>query len=92
MKKVENRRSLLIFIVLLVMNIAICVTNVINYNLVSLIINVVLIMAICFILGYVYCRCEHEKKQIKAMKFESPIVIPQEQLQEIENCEENSEN
>jgi predicted neutral ceramidase superfamily lipid hydrolase len=92
MKKVENRRSLLVFIVLLLLNIAICVTNAINYNFVSLIINVVVIMAICFVLGYVYCRCEVEKRLIKAVNNEYPIEIHQEQLKEIEKCEENSEN
>ena len=92
MKKVENRRSLLIFIALLLMNIAICVTNAINYNFVSLIINAVVIMALCFMLGYVYCRCEIEKRLIKAVNNEYPIENRQEQLKEIENCEERCED
>jgi uncharacterized membrane protein YdbT with pleckstrin-like domain len=65
MKKTENSRNLTILLGFLAMSCTICVANIVKLNIFALIINMLMIVSICFILGYSYCKYEIEKSNVK---------------------------
>lgn len=64
MKKLENRRNLAIFIAFLVLVIVNCIANIVKLNIFALVIDMIMVIFICFVLGYNYCRYEGEKKDV----------------------------
>jgi c-di-AMP phosphodiesterase-like protein len=64
MKKLENRRNLAIFIAFLALVLVNCIANIAILNVFAIVIDMIMVIFICFVLGYNYCRYEGEKKDV----------------------------
>lgn len=76
MNKNENLRTLVIFLAFLVLTTLICVANIIKLNIFALVVDMVMVVSICFILGYNYCLYDSEKSAKKADENIFPTNIP----------------
>lgn len=72
MKKLENRRNLAIFIAFLVLVLINCIANIVKLNVFALVIDMIMVIFICFVLGYNYCRYEGEKKEAVVETLSTP--------------------
>lgn len=62
MKRIENRRNLAIFIAILAISLLACVANIVKLNVFALVIDMILVIFVCFLLGYNYCRYEENEQ------------------------------
>ena len=85
MKKIENFRLLIIFVAFLVLTTAICIANIIKLNIFALVFDMVMIVSICFVLGYSYCLYECEKSRENKEQMEFPNTIPKIKDEEVNN-------
>lgn len=73
MNKFENRRNFLIFVAILALVFINCIANLVKLNVFALVVNVILVIFVCFILGYNYCKCEGiENKSNEVVECEEP--------------------
>lgn len=79
MKKTENRRNLAIFIAFLALVLVNCIANIVKLNVFALVVDMIMVIFICFVLGYNYCRYEGDKKEVVEEKIlntnEKPITL-----------------
>lgn len=61
MKKSENSRNLAIFILILAIVFVICISNIIKLNVFALVLDVLLVIFVCFVLGYEFCKYENSE-------------------------------
>lgn len=61
MKKSENGRNLAIFILILAIVFVICIANIIKLNVFALVLDVLLVIFVCFLLGYEFCKYENNE-------------------------------
>jgi predicted membrane protein len=61
MKKSENSRNLAIFILILAIVFVICIANIIKLNVFALVLDVLLVIFVCFVLGYEFCKYENNE-------------------------------
>jgi uncharacterized membrane protein YphA (DoxX/SURF4 family) len=79
MKKTENTRNLYILSIFLAISCAICIANIVKLNIFALILDMIMIVAICFVLGYNYCKYDIEKSSKNyelEEKFENTTNLP----------------
>lgn len=81
MKKIENRRNLVIFIAILAITLVACIANIVKLNVFALVVDMILVIFICFLLGYNYCRYE-ENEEIEATIEEVPTEVVEEHTKE----------
>ena len=74
MNKNSSTRALVITFAFLCISIAICIANVIKLNIIALCLDIVLIMSICFILGYYFSRYESIERE-KPTEIEEEVVM-----------------
>lgn len=84
MKQIEKMRNLVIFAILLAIVLIGCVSNIVKLNIFALVVNMLLVIFICFLLGYNYCKYEDSipyEERVRDVVLEK---VEEEKVEEVE--------